>query len=81
LQGRQFLKLGVLNRYFRWLGYDSSIYAGSFSFTGAETQNPAASAGTGDAFADFLLGYPASVARAYPGANFGGQQWYKQIFG
>ena len=36
--------------------------------------------GTGDGFADFLLGYPASVARAYPAENFGGQQWYQQYF-
>jgi len=81
LAGRQSLKFGVLIRYFQWLGYDSATYAGSFGFTGAETQNPASSKGTGDAFADFLLGYPASVARAYPGNNFGGQQWYKQFFG
>ena len=35
----------------------------------------------GDAFADFLLGYPSSVGRAYPGDNFGGQRWYYQFFG
>jgi hypothetical protein len=77
LKGRQSLKLGVLVRYFQWLGYDSSVYAGSFSFTGAETQNLGSG---GDGFADLLLGYPASVGRAYPGNNFGGQQWYKQFF-
>ncbi len=71
LKGAQSLKFGALIRYYQWLGYDSATYAGSFSFTGAES---------GDGFADFLLGYPASVARAYPGANFGGQGWYKQFF-
>jgi hypothetical protein len=81
LEGRQSLKFGVLIRYYQWLGYDSSVYAGLFGFTGAETQNPSGSTKGGDAFADFLLGYPASVQRAYPGANFGGQQWYKQFFG
>jgi hypothetical protein len=81
LKGRQSLKFGVLIRYYQWLGYDSGTYAGSFSFTGAETQNPSLSSKGGDAFADFLLGYPASVARAYPAANFGGQAWYKQFFG
>ena len=76
------MKFGVLVRYYQWIGYDSAIYAGLFSFTGAETQNlHSATAPTGgDAFADFLLGYPASVARAYPGANFGGQRWYHQYF-
>jgi hypothetical protein len=77
LKGLQSLKLGVLVRYFQWLGYDSSVYAGNFGFTGAETSNNGSG---GDAFADFLLGYPASVGRAYPGNNFGGQQWYKQFF-
>ncbi len=81
LKGRQTIKFGVLIRYFQWIGYDSGNYAGNFSFTGVETQNPSLSSKGGDAFADFLLGYPASVARAYPAANFGGQAWYKQFFG
>src|SRR3984957_20586353 len=83
LKGRHSLKFGVLVRYYQWLGYDSGNYAGSFSFTGAESQNPANTAAHplgGDAFADFLLGYPASVARAYPAENFGGQRWYHQYF-
>jgi hypothetical protein len=77
IKGRQSLKFGVLVRYYQWIGYDSAVYAGLFAFTGAETQNQGAG---GDAFADFLLGYPASVGRAYPGANFGGQRWYHQYF-
>ena len=77
VKGRQSLKAGVLVRYYQWIGYDSSVYAGLFNFTGAETQNLGSG---GDAFADFLLGYPASVGRAYPGANFGGQRWYNQYF-
>ncbi len=78
LKGRHSLKVGVLVRYYQWIGYDSSNYVGIFNFTGAETQNSAAAGG--DAFADFLLGYPASVARAYPANNFGGQRWYQQYF-
>lgn len=84
LKGPQSLKFGVLFRYYQWIGYDSSNYAGIFNFTGAETQNPTPTTANptgGDAFADFLLGYPASVARAYPGDNFGGQRWYYQFFG
>jgi hypothetical protein len=77
IKGRQSLKFGVLVRYYQWIGYDSAVYAGLFGFTGAETQNQGAG---GDSFADFLLGYPASVGRAYPGANFGGQRWYHQYF-
>jgi hypothetical protein len=78
LKGRHSLKFGVLVRYYQWIGYDSSNYAGIFTFSGSETQSSALSGG--DSFADFLLGYPASVARAYPGANFGGQRWYHQYF-
>jgi Carboxypeptidase regulatory-like domain len=80
LKGRQSLKFGVLVRYYQWIGYDSSNYAGIFTFSGVETQNASLATKGGDAFADFLLGYPASVARAYPGANFGGQRWYHQYF-
>jgi hypothetical protein len=78
LKGRHSLKFGVLVRYYQWIGYDSSNYVGIFNFTGIETQNSTAAGG--DAFADFLLGYPASVARAYPANNFGGQRWYQQYF-
>jgi hypothetical protein len=84
LKGRHSLKFGVLVRYYQWIGYDSSNYAGIFTFSGVESQNPAGATTAlkgGDSFADFLLGYPASVARAYPGANFGGQRWYQQYFG
>jgi len=83
LKGKHSLKFGVLVRYYQWIGYDSSNYAGIFNFTGIETQNPTATPSKpagGDAFADFLLGYPASIARAYPGNNFGGQRWYHQYF-
>lgn len=71
LKGKQSLKFGTLIRYYQWLGYDSETYAGQFSFNGNES---------GDAYADFLLGYPSSIARAYPANNFGGQATYKQFF-
>jgi len=71
LKGRQSIKAGTLIRYYQWLGYDSQTYAGQFNFSGNAS---------GDAYADFLLGYPASVARAYPADNFGGQQTYYQFF-
>jgi hypothetical protein len=80
LKGRQSIKFGVLIRYYQWLGTDTGNYVGNWNFTGAETQNPSLSSKGGDAFADFLLGYPASVSRAYPASNFGGQGWYKQFF-
>ncbi len=77
LKGKQAIKFGVLFRYYQWLGYDSQNYAGSFTFNGNATGNNTAS---GDAYADFLLGYPSAVVRAYPADNFGGQGLYKQFF-
>lgn len=77
LKGKQAIKFGVLFRYYQWLGYDSGNFAGGFTFNGNATGNNTAS---GDAYADFLLGYPSSVARSYPAANFGGQGLYRQFF-
>jgi len=71
LKGKQALKFGILVRYYQWLGYDSQTYAGQFNFNGNVS---------GDAYADFLLGYPSAVSRAYPAQNFGGEQTYKQFF-
>ena len=77
LKGKQAIKFGVLFRYYQWLGYDSQNYAGSFTFNGNATGNNTAN---GDPYADFLLGFPSSVVRAYPADNFGGQGLYKQFF-
>ncbi|HEV2275184.1 MAG TPA: carboxypeptidase-like regulatory domain-containing protein, partial [Acidobacteriaceae bacterium] len=81
IKGRNSIKFGVLVRYYQWLGYDSQQFVGNWNFTGSETQNPASPSSTGDAYADFLLGYPFSSQRAYPAINFGGQRWYYQFFG
>ncbi len=72
ITGRQSIKFGTLIRYYQWIGYDSQQFAGAFSFNGNAS---------GDAYADFLLGYPSAVQRAYPADNFGGQQTYYQFFG
>jgi hypothetical protein len=78
LKGKQAIKFGVLFRYYQWLGYDSQNYAGSFSFNGNATSNNNST--SGDPYADFLLGFPSSVVRAYPANNFGGEGLYKQFF-
>lgn len=77
LKGRQAIKFGALFRYYQWLGFDSGNFAGGFTFNGNATGNNSTS---GDAYADFLLGYPSAVARSYPAANFGGEGLYKQFF-
>ena len=74
--GRHIVKFG--GKFRRWvpLFTDSKQYAGQWNFDGSITQNPASPAGTGDAFADFLLGYPRQVTRAFPADTFGGQANY-----
>ena len=76
IKGRHIMKFG--GKFRRWvpLFTDSKQYAGQWSFDGSITQNPASPAGTGDAFADFLLGYPRQVTRAFPADTFGGQTNY-----
>jgi hypothetical protein len=80
IKNQHVLKFGGKIRYHRWLGTDSRQYVGSWSFTGQVTENPASTSGTGDSYADFLLGYPNSVARAYPGKTFGGYGTYWHAF-
>ncbi len=74
--GRHIVKFG--GKFRRWvpLFTDSKQYAGQWNFDGSITQNPSSPAGTGDAFADFLLGYPRQVTRAFPADTFGGQANY-----
>ena len=76
VKGRHILKFG--GKFRRWIPLftDSKQYAGQWNFDGSLTQNAARTAGTGDAFADFLLGYPRQVTRAFPADTFGGQANY-----
>jgi hypothetical protein len=55
---------------------DARDHNGVYGFTGVMTQNPASPAGTGDAFADFLLGYPANSTRGNPATWWGGSGTY-----
>jgi hypothetical protein len=72
VKGRHILKFGVQMRHWLPLFTDSGTYEGSWTFNGSMTQNPVSAAGTGDAFADYMLGIPYSVARTYPANTFGG---------
>ena len=80
VKGPHVLKFGTEIRYWEPLFTDSSNYQGLWSFTGVMTQNPAQPAGTGDAFADWMLGYPFSSSRAYPANWFGGYATYWHFF-
>lgn len=80
VKGAHILKFGTEIRYWQPLFTDSSNYQGTWSFTGVNTQNPARPAGTGDAFADWMLGYPFSGSRAYPADWFGGEATYWHFY-
>jgi len=80
IRGRHILKAGTKIR--RWLPHftDSKQYQGIWAFNGFATQNPASPTGTGDAFADFMLGMPRQVTRSFPADTFGGQATYSHFY-
>jgi hypothetical protein len=66
-RGAHDLRFGFSAEQNRFGFFQLSAQSGSLSFTGAYTDNPASSAGTGAGFADFLLGLPVSSAKsAFP---------------
>jgi hypothetical protein len=82
IRGKHILKFGVEIYHRSTLLTDTRTGDGSFSFTGVMTQNQPTS-GTGNAFADFLLGWPASSSRSYmvpPGSYWGGIGTYDHFF-
>jgi len=81
VKGRHVFKFGTrISRHSTEL-IDSRTSDGSFSFDGVMTQNPASSAGTGDAFADWLLGYPSSASRGNYATFWGGIGTYWHFYG
>jgi hypothetical protein len=82
IRGKHIFKLGGEAYHRSALLTDTRTGDGSFSFTGVMTQNNPTS-GTGNAFADFLLGWPASSSRSYmvpPGSYWGGIGTYYHVF-
>ena len=80
IKNNHVLKFGTKIRFYEWLGTDGRTYAGVWNFNGINTENPSSSAGTGDPFADWMLGYPSSGARGFPGDTFGGNGTYWHFF-
>ena len=63
-RGAHTWKFGFQFVYFQMNYLQSQLSRGRFVFTGAFTGNPGAASATGDAFADFLLGYPQTTERS-----------------
>ncbi len=76
IKGRHILKFGGRMYHRNILFTDARSHNGVFNYTGVMTQRPGNTAGTGVSFADFLLGYPASVTRSNPATWWGGSGTY-----
>jgi Carboxypeptidase regulatory-like domain len=70
VKGSHSIKVGGEIRRMRYNEYGNQFAGGSFSFDGGSTCNPAScTSATGYAYADFLLGLPASAIRVATQAN------------
>ena len=72
IKGKHILKVGGRIYHRNILFTDARSHNGVFGYTGVMTQNPASSSGTGDSFADWMLGYPANATRSNPATWWGG---------
>jgi hypothetical protein len=80
IRGKHVIKTGGKMRHYQWLGTDSRIYMGNWTFNGQNTENPSSPTRTGDAFADWALGLPANGGRGFPSDTFGGSFTAWHIF-
>lgn len=80
VKGRHIFKFGLQFRHWVPLFTDSGVYEGLWTFNGSITQNAAKPAGTGDAYADFVLGIPFSVGRNFAADTFGGSANYWHFY-
>lgn len=64
--GKHLMKFGAQLSHQAHAFYHGQSSQGSASFNGQYTQNPLSPGNTGDAFADFLLGYPNNMVRSTP---------------
>ena len=76
ITGKHILKFGGRIYHRNILFTDARSHNGVYNFTGVMTQNPASAAGTGDGFADWMLGYPANATRSNPATWWGGSGTY-----
>jgi hypothetical protein len=80
VKGRHTLKFGGRIYFRKILFTDSRTQNGAFTYDGSMTEDPASPRGTGDAFADWMLGYPVSVTRTNPATWWGGYGTFFQPF-
>ncbi|MBI3472238.1 MAG: carboxypeptidase regulatory-like domain-containing protein [Candidatus Solibacter usitatus] len=79
--GRNDMKFGAQLSHQAHAFLNGNASQGTFNFDGRYTQNPLSAGNTGNAFADFLLGYPNSVQRAFPIQIFGNTGDFWSFYG
>jgi hypothetical protein len=80
IKGKHILKFGGRMYRRNILFTDARSHNGVFNYTGIMTQRPSSPAGTGNGFADYMLGYPASATRSNPATWWGGYGTYWHAF-
>ena len=80
IKGKHILKVGGRMYRRNILFTDARSHNGVYNYTGVMTQRPSSPAGTGNAFADWMLGYPASATRSNPATWWGGTGTYWHVF-
>lgn len=81
VKGNHDMKFGIQLMHQAHAFLNGNASQGTFNFDGRYTQNPLSTGNTGDAFADFLLGYPLSVQRATPIQIFGDSGNFLHMYG
>ena len=79
--GRHLLKFGTMIEENKCLLFDARTSNGSYNFTGVMTRESSTASGTGDGFADWMLGYPAAATRGNYPDLWGGYGTYWEFYG
>jgi hypothetical protein len=81
IRGNHDMKFGIQLSHQAHAFLNGNASQGTFNFDGRYSQNPLSTGNTGDAIADFLLGYPFSVQRATPIQIFGDSGNFLHMYG
>ncbi len=76
IKGKHIMKFGGRMYHRNILFTDARSHNGVYNYTGVMTQRLSSPAGSGNAFADYMLGYPASATRSNPATWWGGYGTY-----
>jgi hypothetical protein len=79
--GKHDVKFGAMLMHQAHAFLNGNASQGTFNFDGRYTQNPLSAGTTGNSYADFLLGYPNSVQRAFPIQIFGNNGNFWSFYG